>query len=82
MKLPRDISGTGLAKAIERYGYKISRQTGSHLRLTTRLGGEHHITIPAHSSAGRDYKRYSSGSSSASKTGQVGIGPGVMGLGL
>ncbi|MCX5658039.1 MAG: type II toxin-antitoxin system HicA family toxin [Candidatus Omnitrophica bacterium] len=48
MKLPRDISGTELAKALGRYGYTVTRQTGSHLRLTTQTGGEHHITIPAH----------------------------------
>lgn len=26
----------------------ITRQTGSHLRLTTQQGGEHHLTIPDH----------------------------------
>lgn len=48
MKLPRDQSGGDPAKALGRYGYKITRQTGSHLRLSTRFGGEHHVTIPAH----------------------------------
>jgi predicted RNA binding protein YcfA (HicA-like mRNA interferase family) len=28
--------------------YEASHQTGSHIRLTTRRRGEHHITIPAH----------------------------------
>ncbi len=50
MKLPRDISGTELADLLRRYGYSVTRQTGSHLRLTTKIGGEHHLTIPAHSS--------------------------------
>lgn len=50
MKIPRDIGGRDLAKALGRYGYQISRQTGSHMRLTTLQGGEHHITIPAHQS--------------------------------
>ena len=50
MKLPRDIGGLDLAKALKRYGYEITRQTGSHLRLTTHQGGEHHITIPSHGS--------------------------------
>ena len=50
MKIPRDIGGTELAKALQRYGYQVTRQTGSHLRLTTQRGGEHHITIPAHNS--------------------------------
>lgn len=48
MKLPRDLSGRDLAKRLERLGYAITRQTGSHLRLTTQQGGEHHVTIPAH----------------------------------
>jgi len=48
MKLRRDVSGAALAKALRHYGYEISRQTGSHLRLTTSQGGEHHITIPNH----------------------------------
>lgn len=49
MKLPRDISGTELAALLSRHGYEITRQTGSHLRLTsTRKDAEHHVTIPAH----------------------------------
>ena len=51
MKLPRDITGTQLARALGRYGYAVTRQTGSHLRLTsTYKGTEHHITIPGHDS--------------------------------
>ncbi len=46
MRLPRDVSGAELAKLLARYGYHITRQTGSHLRLTTTLRGEHHITVP------------------------------------
>ena len=48
MKLPRDISGAELAKALERLGYRITRQTGSHLRLTSDSSIQHHITILAH----------------------------------
>lgn len=48
MKLPRDLSGQELVKALERLGYEVSRQTGSHIRVTTQRNGEHHITIPAH----------------------------------
>jgi predicted RNA binding protein YcfA (HicA-like mRNA interferase family) len=29
-------------------GYAISRQSGSHIRLTTHQNGEHHVTIPQH----------------------------------
>ena len=50
MKLPRDLSGDELAKALERLGYQATRQTGSHLRLTTEQRGEHHVTIPRHES--------------------------------
>ncbi|NHC37982.1 type II toxin-antitoxin system HicA family toxin [Scytonema millei] len=48
MKLPRDLSGSTLVKALTKLGYVITRQTGSHIRLTTQQNGEHHLTIPAH----------------------------------
>lgn len=48
MRLPRDVSGEELARLLAKYGYRVTRQTGSHLRLTTTSGGEHHITIPLH----------------------------------
>lgn len=48
MKLPRNLSGEDLAKALSCFEYVVSRQTGSHIRLTTQLNGEHHITVPAH----------------------------------
>jgi predicted RNA binding protein YcfA (HicA-like mRNA interferase family) len=50
MKLPRDVSGADLVKALRALGYKVTRQTGSHLRLMTTEGGEHHVTIPKHDS--------------------------------
>ncbi|MEK7449605.1 MAG: type II toxin-antitoxin system HicA family toxin [Planctomycetota bacterium] len=50
MKLPRDISGKELANLLKEYGYEITRQSGSHLRVTSSLKGEHHITIPKHPS--------------------------------
>jgi predicted RNA binding protein YcfA (HicA-like mRNA interferase family) len=49
MKLPRDITGDGLANALVRLGYHVTRQTGSHIRLSTAENGEHLITVPAHS---------------------------------
>jgi predicted RNA binding protein YcfA (HicA-like mRNA interferase family) len=49
MKTPRDISGLELAKALRLLGYQITRQTGSHLRITTQEHGEHHEVIPNHS---------------------------------
>lgn len=48
MKTPRNLSGKELAGLLKKFGYKITRQTGSHLRLTTAVKGEHHITIPNH----------------------------------
>ena len=51
MKLPRDVSGAELARLLRRYGYQVTRQTGSHLRLTSNFkGSEHHVTIPVHGS--------------------------------
>ena len=48
MRLPRDVTGRRLAGSLTRLGYAIDRQTGSHIRLTTVRGGEHHITVPDH----------------------------------
>ena len=48
MKLPRDITGNDLAKALDALGYRVTRQSGSHIRLSTPENGEHHLTIPAH----------------------------------
>ena len=48
MRIPRDLSGADLVKYLGRLGYAVSRQTGSHLRLTSQNHGEHHVTIPNH----------------------------------
>jgi predicted RNA binding protein YcfA (HicA-like mRNA interferase family) len=48
MKLPRDINAQQLIKYLKPLGYSVTRQTGSHIRLTTLQEGEHHITIPNH----------------------------------
>jgi predicted RNA binding protein YcfA (HicA-like mRNA interferase family) len=48
MRIPRDISSTQLIKLLKKLGYEKTRQKGSHIRLTTFLEGEHHITIPDH----------------------------------
>jgi predicted RNA binding protein YcfA (HicA-like mRNA interferase family) len=48
MRLPRDLSGVDLAKALGKVGYRVSRQTGSHIRLTAEQSGQHHLTVPAH----------------------------------
>jgi predicted RNA binding protein YcfA (HicA-like mRNA interferase family) len=46
VKIPRDPTGRELARGLGRLGYEVTRQTGSHIRLTTERGGTHHVTIP------------------------------------
>lgn len=48
MRLPRDLSGIELARALRKVGYQIVRQSGSHIRMTRLEGEQHHVTIPAH----------------------------------
>ena len=48
MRLPRDLSGAELVKLLRIFGYEPTRQSGSYIRLTSMLHGQHHITIPAH----------------------------------
>ncbi len=47
-KLPQ-VSGQELARFLEKLGYHVIRQKGSHIRLrkTTSMG-EHNITVPNH----------------------------------
>jgi len=49
VKIPRDLSARELIHVLEPLGYSISRQRGSHIRLTTAANGEHHVTLPNHS---------------------------------
>jgi len=48
MRLPRDVSGEALVAALSGFGYVLTRQKGSHVRLSTDAHGQHHITIPLH----------------------------------
>lgn len=48
MRLPRDVSGAELVKALKQFGYEVTRQRSSHVRLTTQRNGEHHVTVPDH----------------------------------
>lgn len=51
MRLPRDLSGHELIKLLRRYGYQVTRQVGSHIRLqSTARGYPNHLTVPDHSS--------------------------------
>ncbi|MCA9829963.1 MAG: type II toxin-antitoxin system HicA family toxin [Dehalococcoidia bacterium] len=47
-RLPRDWTGEQLARALGRLGYEVTRQSGSHMRLTTDMPGRHDITVPRH----------------------------------
>jgi predicted RNA binding protein YcfA (HicA-like mRNA interferase family) len=46
MRLPRDLSGDDVIKALARLGYQTTRQRGSHVRVTTEENGPHHVTVP------------------------------------
>lgn len=48
MKIPRDIGASDLIRALRILGYERVRQDGSHIRLTTTVGGTHHVTVPNH----------------------------------
>ncbi|MBI3744429.1 MAG: type II toxin-antitoxin system HicA family toxin [Chloroflexi bacterium] len=49
MKVPRDVGGDDLVKALRRLGYSVTRQTGSHVRLTITIGGEtRQVSVPMH----------------------------------
>ena len=48
MRLPRDVDGAQLARALNVLGYQVTRQKGSHIRVTTQRDGENHEVIPAH----------------------------------
>jgi predicted RNA binding protein YcfA (HicA-like mRNA interferase family) len=47
-RLPRNVSGDDLVRLLGKFGYVVTRQKGSHLRLTSRAGDEHHVTVPNH----------------------------------
>jgi predicted RNA binding protein YcfA (HicA-like mRNA interferase family) len=48
VRLPRDVSGRELARALAKLGYAVTRQTGSHVRVSRATPTEHHLTIPDH----------------------------------
>ena len=50
-KIPRDLSGRELCQLLERFGYQMTRQQGSHIRLeATLVTGTHRLTVPNHDS--------------------------------
>jgi predicted RNA binding protein YcfA (HicA-like mRNA interferase family) len=48
VRIPRDIGASDLIRALRILGYERVRQDGSHIRLTTTVGGTHHVTVPNH----------------------------------
>jgi len=48
VRIPRDIGASDLIRALRVLGYERVRQDGSHIRLTTTVGGTHHVTVPNH----------------------------------
>jgi predicted RNA binding protein YcfA (HicA-like mRNA interferase family) len=47
VKLPRDVSGADAVRALQRLGFVVVRQRGSHIRLGKGPLG---VTVPAHGS--------------------------------
>ncbi len=49
MKLPRDLSGTEVARRLARhYGYRVTRSRGSHMTVTRIMNDKtHQVTVPA-----------------------------------
>jgi predicted RNA binding protein YcfA (HicA-like mRNA interferase family) len=45
VKLPRDLSGADVVRALERAGFTVLRQSGSHIRLGKN---EVRVTVPDH----------------------------------
>ena len=48
MKLPRGVSADRVIHALERLGYRVIRQKGSHVRLRHDGPPVHSITVPLH----------------------------------
>jgi predicted RNA binding protein YcfA (HicA-like mRNA interferase family) len=48
MKLPRGVSAERLIRALERLGYAVIRQKGSHIRLFHEAAPTHSISVPLH----------------------------------
>ena len=45
MKLPRDLSGPEIVRALRRLGFEVERQRGSHIRLVKDAA---RVTVPNH----------------------------------
>jgi predicted RNA binding protein YcfA (HicA-like mRNA interferase family) len=47
VRLPRDLTGNQVIKALQRLGFQITRQVGSHVRLSKE---QLRVTVPLHHS--------------------------------
>ena len=50
MKTPRGVSGDRLVRMLERLGYFVVRQKGSHIRMKHNGPPEDLVTVPRHKS--------------------------------
>lgn len=48
MKLPRDVNGAELLRALRHIGYEAVRQKGSHVIMQTATPNAHSVTVPNH----------------------------------
>jgi predicted RNA binding protein YcfA (HicA-like mRNA interferase family) len=48
VRTPRSISGDDLVKLLQQFGYRVAKQKGSHMKLTTTQKGQHHLIVPRH----------------------------------
>jgi len=48
VKLPRGVSAKQLIRALEKLGYAVIRQKGSHIRLFHEAPPIHSISVPLH----------------------------------
>jgi predicted RNA binding protein YcfA (HicA-like mRNA interferase family) len=48
MKLPRGVSADRVVRVLERLGYEVIRQKGSHIRLRHNGPPAHFVTVPQH----------------------------------
>ncbi|MSU55968.1 MAG: addiction module toxin, HicA family [Candidatus Taylorbacteria bacterium] len=51
------LSGREVVKALERGGYKIVRQRGSHIRMASLARPQWPVTVPRHKTIGRGLLR-------------------------
>ena len=51
VKLPRDVSGREVCKVLQKIGYRIVHQKGSHIRMRDESNPSHlPVTVPNHKS--------------------------------